>query len=68
MTLVYDDPQLGEMKLTFNNNSLPGYSDDSSEIWVHYFPAAEYNNSNGDKLKMYYQDINNPLVPTENQD
>ena len=66
--MVYDDPQLGEMELTFNNNSLPGYSDDSSEIWVHYFPAAEYNNSNGDKLKMYYQDINNPLVPTENQD
>ena len=68
VTMIYDDPQLGEMKLTFNNNSLPGYSDDSSEIWVYYFPAAEYNNSNGDKLKMYYQDINNPLVPTENQD
>ena len=68
VSLIYDDPQLGEMKLPFNNKALPGSSDDSSEIWVYYFPAAQYNNSSNDKLKMYYQDINNPLVPTENQE
>ena len=48
--------------MTFNNNALPGYSDDSSEIWAYYFPANEYNITG--KLKMYYQDYNHPLVPT----
>ena len=65
--LLYDDPVLGTYKVTFNYSSLPGYSDDSSEIWVYYFPADEYNNTNGDKLKMYYQDSANPLVPTSDQ-
>ena len=62
VTLIYNDPVLGPQKVTFNYNSLPGYSDDSSEIWVYYVPAAEYTITG--KLKMYYQDSNNPLVPT----
>lgn len=65
--LFYDDPVTGRQKVPFNYNSLPGYSDDSSEIWVWYFPEYEYNNTNGDKLKMYFQDYNHPLVPTEDQ-
>ena len=68
VTLLYDDPALGTYKVTFNYSALPGYSDDSSEIWVYYFPADEYNNTNGDKLKMYYQNSANPLVPTPVQD
>jgi len=62
VTLIYNDPVLGPQKVTFNYNSLPGYSDDSSEIWVYYVPAAEYTITG--KLKMYYQDSNHPLVPT----
>ena len=62
VTLVYNDPVVGEITMPFNYNALPGYSDDSSEIWAYYFPAADYNIT--DKLKMYYQDANNPLVPT----
>ena len=60
--LYYNDPVLGKVKVTYNYSSLPGYSDDSSEIWVYYVPADEYNITG--KLKMYYQDANNPLVPT----
>jgi hypothetical protein len=62
VTLIYNDPVLGPQKVTFNYNSLPGYSDDSSEIWVYYVPAAEYTITG--KLRMYFQDYNNPLVPT----
>ena len=65
--LLYDDPVLGTYKVTFNYSALPGYSDDSSEIWVYYFPADEYNNTAGDKLKMYFKDTANPLVPTTDQ-
>ena len=65
--LLYDDPVLGTYKVTFNFSALPGYSDDSSEIWVYYFPADQYNNTAGDKLKMYFQDTANPLVPTADQ-
>ncbi|MBQ8126992.1 MAG: hypothetical protein IJ176_01180 [Prevotella sp.] len=62
VSLIYNDPVMGKQKVTFNNNVLPGYSDDSSEIWVYYFPEEEYT-ING-KLKMYYQNVANPLVPT----
>lgn len=62
VTLIYNDPVVGPQKVTFNYNALPGYSDDSSEIWAYYFPANEYNITG--KLKMYYQDYNHPLVPT----
>lgn len=62
VSLYYNDPALGEVKIPFNYSSLPGYSDDSSEIWVYYFPVDEYNITG--KLKMYYQDVNHPLVPT----
>ena len=70
--LIYNDPVLGPQKVTFNNNSLPGYSDDSSEIWAYYVAPADYSNSEpstlaGKLLKMYYQDYNHPLVPTANQ-
>ena len=67
MTLIYDDPHTGEMRIPFNYSALPGNSEDSSEIWVYYFPADKYNNADKDKLKMYYQDERNPLVPTEDQ-
>ena len=72
VTLIYDDPVTGAQKVTFNYSSLPGYSDDSSEIWVWYFPEEQYNNNPGEDdkrpfLKMYFQDVNNPLVPTTNQ-
>lgn len=62
VTLTYNDPVLGPQRVTFNNNSLPGYSDDSSEIWAYYVAPDDYNITG--KLKMYYQDANNPLVPT----
>ena len=61
VTLIYNDPVVGPQKVTFNYNALPGYSDDSSEIWAYYFPADQYNITG--KLKMYYQDYNHPLVP-----
>lgn len=66
VSLFYNDPVLGKQEVTFNYNSLPGYSDDSSEIWVYYVTPENYNIT--DKLKMYYQDSNNPLVPTPVQD
>ena len=62
--LYYNDPQLGKQEVTYNNNSLPGYSDDSSEIWAYYVPANQYDAGNiGDNAfrKMYYQDANHPL-------
>lgn len=62
VSLIYNDPVLGPQKVTFNYNALPGYSDDSSEIWAYYVPASEYNITG--KLKMYFQDNNHPLVPT----
>ncbi len=68
VTLIYNDPVTGPQKVTFNYSSLPGYSDDSSEIWAYYFPADEYkiiyDAGKPDKLRMYYKDYNNPLVPT----
>ena len=74
VSLIYKDTTLGDQKVTFNYNSLPGYSDDSSEIWVYYVAPTDYSNSSdesaykGKFLKMYFQDYNNPLVPTTNQD
>lgn len=62
VSLFYNDPVTGKQEVTYNYNALPGYSDDSSEIWAYYFPAAQYNITG--KLKMYYQDANHPLVPT----
>lgn len=62
VTLIYNDPVTGPQKVTFNYGALPGYSDDSSEIWAYYFPADEYNIIG--KLKMYYKSYNEPLVPT----
>ena len=62
VSLFYNDPVTGKQEVTYNYNALPGYSDDSSEIWAYYFPADQYNITG--KLKMYYQDANNPLVPT----
>ncbi len=65
VSLIYNDSVNGAQKVTFNNNTLPGYSDDSSEIWAYYVPESEYNIT--DKLKMYFQDYNHPLVPTTDQ-
>lgn len=62
VSLIYNDPVLGPQKVTFNYSALPGYSDDSAEIWAYYVPNSEYNITG--KLKMYYQDANHPLVPT----
>ena len=62
VSLIYNDPVLGPQRVTFNNNALPGYSDDSSEIWAYYVAPDDYNITG--KLKMYYQDAYNPLVPT----
>ena len=61
VSLIYIDDKLGEMKMPFNNSSLPGFAN-STEIWVYYFPVSEYNITG--KLKMYYQDEQHPLVPT----
>lgn len=66
VTLIYKDPNFGELKIPFNYNALPGYSDDSSEIWVHYVSKDDYKAEKAEKndfLKMYYKDSNNPLVP-----
>ena len=65
VSLIYNDSVLGPQKVTFNYNSLPGYSDDSSEIWAYFFAADDYNITG--KLRMYFQDNNNPLVPTSVQ-
>ncbi|MBR0276358.1 MAG: hypothetical protein IJQ76_09135 [Prevotella sp.] len=62
VSLIYNDEVVAPQKVTFNYNSLPGYSDDSSEIWVYYVDEDDYNIDG--KIKMYYQDYNNPLVPT----
>ena len=62
VALYYKDSVVGTQKVTFNSNSLPGYSDDSSEIWAYYFAPEDYNITG--KLRMYYQDYNHPLVPT----
>ena len=72
VTLIYTDPVVGDQKVPFNNNSLPGYSDDSSEIWVYCVAPSNYSNTApsayaGKLLKMYYQDSSNPIVPTSNQ-
>lgn len=61
--LIYNDAVTGPQKVTYNYNSLPGYSDDSSEIWAWYVPEAEYTVDG--KLRMYFQDYNNPLVPVQ---
>ena len=65
VTLIYNDSLLGQQKVTFNYGSLPGYSDDSSEIWAYYVPESNYNITG--KLKMYFQDYNHPLVRTDVQ-
>lgn len=62
VSLIYNDGVLGPQKVTYNYNSLPGYSDDSSEIWAYFFAASDYNITN--KLRMYFQDNYHPLVPT----
>lgn len=62
--LYYIDPVLGKQEMPFNYGSLPGYSDDSSEIWVYYVAPDDYKYVEGSVLKMYYQDSKNPLVPT----
>lgn len=63
--LYYNDPALGQQEVTFNNSSLPGYSDDSAEIWAYYVPAEQYDAGKIDDdnafRKMYYQDANHPL-------
>lgn len=72
VSLIYNDPVLGPQRVTFNNNALPGYSDDSSEIWAYYVAPDDYRYivdvvdgvEKPRYLKMYYQDANNPLVPT----
>lgn len=66
--LYYNDTALGKQEVTFNNNSLPGYSDDSAEIWVYYVSETAYEAGKiGDNefMRMYYQDVNHPLVPVE---
>ena len=65
VSLIYNDTVNGAQKVTFNNNTLPGYSDDSSEIWAYYVAPENYNITG--KLKMYFQDYNHPLVPTTDQ-
>lgn len=62
VSLIYNDPVLGPQKVTYNYNALPGYSDDSAEIWAYYVTNENYNITG--KLKMYYQDASHPLVPT----
>ena len=63
--LIYNDTVTGLQKVTFNNNALPGYSDDSSEIWAYYFAPEDYKIDG--KLKMYFNNENNQLVPTSVQ-
>ena len=72
VTLIYTNPVVGDQKVPFNSNSLPGYSDDSSEIWVYCVAPDDYSNTApstyaGKLLKMYYQDASHPIVPTVNQ-
>ncbi len=65
VSLIYNDPVTGPQKVAFNYSALPGYSDDSAEIWAYYFPADGYNITG--KLRMYFQDYDHPLVPTPTQ-
>lgn len=64
--LYYNDSVTGKQEVPFNNNALPGYSDDSSEFWVYYASEIQYSNGKIDDnkpfLKMYYYDANHPLV------
>ena len=60
--LYYNDPVLGKQEVTYNYSSLPGYSDDSSEIWAYFVKPDKYNDEQG-YMKMYYQDAAHPLVP-----
>jgi len=62
VSLIYNDPVVGPQEVTYNYNVLPGYSDDSAEVWAYYFAPDDYNIDG--KLKMYYQDATHPLVPT----
>jgi len=62
VSLIYNDAVTGPQKVTFNYNVLPGYSDDSSEIWAYYVAPDDYKIDG--MLKMYYQDNAHPLVPT----
>lgn len=72
VSLIYNDPVLGPQRVTFNNNALPGYSDDSSEIWAYYVAPEDYKYivdvvdevEKPRYLKMYYQNATLPLVPT----
>lgn len=67
--LYYNDTALGKQEVTFNNSSLPGYSDDSAEIWVYYVSETAYEagkiDDDNEFMRMYYQDVNHPLVPVE---
>ena len=67
--LYYNDPALGKLEMTYNYSSLPGYSDDSAEIWVYYVSETSYEAGKIDDAnkfkRMYYQDVNNPLVFVE---
>lgn len=61
--LYYNDPVLlGKQEVPFNNNALPGYSDDSSEFWVYYASATDYDADDNPFLRMYYYDAKHPLV------
>ncbi|MBQ6086999.1 MAG: FimB/Mfa2 family fimbrial subunit [Bacteroidales bacterium] len=67
--LYYNDTALGKLEMPFNYGSLPGYSDDSSEIWAYYVSEDAYEAGQIDDdnkfMRMYYQDVKNPLVPVE---
>lgn len=67
--LYYNDPTFGKQEVPFNYGSLPGYSDDSSEIWVYFDTIDNYDagkDTNGNAyMKMYYKNANQPLVPVE---
>lgn len=67
ISLIYTDQAVGEVDVPYNYNSLPGEVG-SFQISVYYFPPEGYNNTNRDKLKMYFKDAATPLAPTENQD
>lgn len=60
--LYYNDPVTGKQEVPYNRSALPGYSDDSSEIWAYFVTPDKYNDEQG-YMKMYYQDADNPLVP-----
>ena len=60
--LYYNDPVTGKQEVPYNRSALPGYSDDSSEIWAYFVTPDKYNDEQG-YMKMYYQDAKNPLVP-----